>query len=83
MPLLREAAVIPKQPRVKDPDALKRFRLEHLDEPCELCELRPGTDPHHVQYRSHGGDDTPENLLWLCRACHDDLHAGRVDRPAL
>ena len=72
--------MLPKAPRVVDPDALRRFRLEHLGEPCDICERRPGTDPHHVQYRSHGGPDAPENLLWLCRTCHDDLHAGRIDR---
>ena len=52
-------------PRVKDPDLIRRFRLEHAGEPCEVCEVRTGVDPHHVQYRSRGGDDTPENLLWL------------------
>jgi len=51
--------------RIKDPGALRRFRLLHLNEPCEICEMRMGVDPHHVQYRSRGGDDTPENLLWL------------------
>lgn len=56
----------PRPPaRVKDPDALKRFRLERLDEPCEICERRKGAHVHHVRFRSQGGDDTPENLLWL------------------
>lgn len=56
----------PKPPkRIRDPEALRRFRLEHLGEPCSVCERRPGIDPHHVQYRSQGGDDVPENLLWL------------------
>lgn len=62
--------------RVKDPDAILRFRLEHLHEPCELCELRTGVDPHHLTYRSQGGDDAPENLVWLCRECHDSIHRG-------
>ena len=71
----------PRPPRrIRDPDAIARFRLEHLGEPCDICERRPGTDPHHVQYRSQGGADVPENLLWLCRTCHDDLHAGRINR---
>lgn len=62
--------------RIKDPDAIRRFRLDHLHEPCELCELRPGVDPHHLTYRSQGGDDTPENLVWVCRECHDGIHRG-------
>ena len=51
--------------RIRDKEALRRFRLERLGEPCSVCELRTGVDPHHIQYRSQGGDDTPENLLWL------------------
>lgn len=70
--------MIPKQPRIVDPEALRRFRLTMLGEPCEVCERRLGVDPHHRIYRSQGGHDVPENLVWLCRACHDDVHAGRL-----
>ena len=66
--------------RVVDIPALRRFRLEHLGEPCDLCEQRVGVHVHHVQYRSQGGDDAPDNLLWLCYICHDDIHSGRTDR---
>lgn len=68
--------------RLRDPDALRRFRLENLGMPCEHCERRPGTDPHHIRFRSQGGPDASWNLLWLCRTCHDDIHAGRTDRYA-
>jgi HNH endonuclease len=61
--------------RLRDPDALRRYRLEMLGQPCEVCEERAGTDAHHVTFRSRGGDDTPDNLVWLlCRFCHDDVH---------
>ena len=63
--------------RIKDPDALKRFRLAHVGEPCENCELRPGIHPHHVTFRSQGGDDIEENLRWLCGSCHDEAHGVR------
>jgi 5-methylcytosine-specific restriction endonuclease McrA len=54
---------------------------------CRLCKRR--TDPnatsllakghhHHVQYRSKGGQDTTDNLLLLCAACHDGVHRGRI-----
>ena len=65
-------------PRLRDRDALARFRLEHLNEPCSICELRSGVEVHHRRYRSRGGDDVAENLLWLCRVCHDDIHSGRA-----
>ena len=32
-------------------------------------------DPHHVKRRSQGGQDTVENLISLCRAHHDWVHA--------
>lgn len=31
-------------------------------------------DPHHVLRRSQGGQDTPDNLVTLCRAHHDQVH---------
>lgn len=37
-----------------------------------------GLDPHHVIYVSAGGLDTLDNLITLCRKCHDDIHAGRL-----
>lgn len=32
-------------------------------------------DPHHVQPRGRGGADTADNLISLCRAHHDWVHA--------
>lgn len=32
-------------------------------------------DPHHVLRRSQGGLDTADNLVTLCRAHHDWVHA--------
>ena len=32
---------------------------------------------HHKVFRSQGGTETPDNLVTLCRRCHEDLHAGR------
>jgi 5-methylcytosine-specific restriction endonuclease McrA len=69
--------------RVRDPDALKQFRLENLGEPCELCEKRLGGHVHHKVFRSQGGNDEPDNFMWLCVCCHDDIHAGRSDRYGL
>jgi len=70
--------MLPKAPRIRDEYVLHLFRLQHLGEPCEACELRPGVDPHHRIYRSQGGGDVAENLMWLCRPCHDDVHNGRL-----
>ncbi len=66
--------------RVKDPDLLARFRLENIGNPCEICEREPGTEIHHRTFRSQGGGDVEENLMWIGRRCHDDIHSGRLNR---
>ena len=30
---------------------------------------------HHRQYRSRGGEHTVTNLVFICKACHDCVHA--------
>jgi 5-methylcytosine-specific restriction endonuclease McrA len=59
---------------------LKRFRLEHVGEPCEECD-NTGFEAHHRIFRSRGGDDIESNLSWLCRPCHDRVHAGLLRPP--
>ena len=64
--------------RIKDPEALRRFRLAHLNEPCEACELRPGIHVHHKIFRSQLGSDVESNLIWICGPCHDEAHGIRA-----
>lgn len=46
---------------------------------CEVCQA-PGVDFHHVIYRSHFGKkeqekcDSVENIIALCRDCHNKAH---------
>lgn len=63
--------------RIKDPELLRRFRLENAGEPCWACERHTGIHVHHVKFRSQGGDDAKDNLRWLCGSCHDTLHGIR------
>ncbi len=37
---------------------------------------------HHKVFRSQGGTDTPDNLVTICRRCHEDLHAGMFELKA-
>lgn len=46
---------------------------------CESCGKRRATEKHHRLHRSHGGKDSPENILDLCgrgntSGCHGDAH---------
>jgi hypothetical protein len=43
-----------------------------------VCSCRHGT-PHHLKYRSKGGDDSRENVTTLCLWCHlEGVHGGRM-----
>lgn len=44
---------------------------------CQCCG-KPGSHQHHVTYRSHGGQNVPDNLVTLCVTCHQDVHAHLV-----
>lgn len=44
---------------------------ERARDRCEVHGYHPGVDPHHVKYRSAGGRDHPDNVIWLCRHAHE------------
>ena len=41
---------------------------------CENCRQRKAVDIHHIQYRSRGGGNDINNLIALCRVCHNQAH---------
>jgi hypothetical protein len=46
---------------------------------CRHCGRRNcRQEAHHIVYREHGGKDTLANLLTLCEACHEKVHAGTI-----
>ena len=48
---------------------------------CEVCGAE-AVDIHHIEPKGMGGDpskDVLENLIALCRSCHDKAHAGKLD----
>ena len=49
---------------------------------CERCK-GPASDIHHIKYRSHGRDDSIENLIALCRDCHNLAHAEKLSKIEL
>lgn len=45
---------------------------------CAVCGrwVEDGVKPHHVIYKSHGGDDSLDNIVLLCNECHYQVHHG-------
>jgi 5-methylcytosine-specific restriction endonuclease McrA len=41
---------------------------------CQFCGTMSNLEVHHQQFRSHSGDDSEENLITLCEACHRKAH---------
>jgi hypothetical protein len=59
--------------RKQDVEAIRRKLLWERE--CYACG-KPASDGHHVLFRSHGGDDVPENIAPLCHDDHMLLHFG-------
>jgi len=49
---------------------------------CEVCG-RIAVDIHHINFKSQGGKDNIENLIALCRDCHNKAHAGILTKKHL
>jgi 5-methylcytosine-specific restriction endonuclease McrA len=45
---------------------------------CQVCGTSHDVQAHHVQYRSHLGDDSADNLTLLCARCHRLVHSDRI-----
>jgi 5-methylcytosine-specific restriction endonuclease McrA len=70
---------IPKTKRVRLSPA-KKLKLdkevyERDDWKCQKCMSHTCLDrPHHILYKSRGGSDVIDNLITLCRNCHEEVH---------
>lgn len=53
-----------------------RYRREHKF--CEICKGKGkwvrSVETHHIIPVSEGGTNNDENLLAVCRECHDKIH---------
>jgi 5-methylcytosine-specific restriction endonuclease McrA len=45
---------------------------------CQLCGTMANLEVHHKEFRSQSGDDSEENLITLCTACHQTHHIMKV-----
>ena len=68
----------PKLARMRlDPIAYDSLRQQVLCRDgwrCQLCGAMSNLEVHHKQFRSHSCDDSEENLVTVCIACHSALH---------
>ena len=59
----------------------KAYILNRDNYTCQHCKGKSKDSRlhvHHIIFRNNGGSDEPENLITLCKTCHDDLHAGNI-----
>jgi len=49
---------------------------------CKVCS-RVSSDVHHILFKSAGGTDDIDNLIALCRECHNKAHSGGISREFL
>ena len=58
----------------------RRGAVLHRDNyTCQCCGKKNcRLEVHHIVFRSNGGTDNEENLITLCKECHDGVHTGTV-----
>ena len=58
----------------------RREAILHRDNyTCQCCGKRNcRLEVHHIKFKSNGGTDDEENLITLCKDCHEGVHAGTI-----
>ncbi len=60
-----------------DPGAYEQLRNQVLRRDswrCQSCGAMSNLEVHHKDFRSQAGEDSEENLIALCNACHAAVH---------
>lgn len=53
---------------------------------CQCCNMAEAVDIHHIEPKGMGGSeekDFIENLIALCRECHQAVHAEKISKEFL
>jgi 5-methylcytosine-specific restriction endonuclease McrA len=68
----------PKLPRLRlDPELYEQLRNQVLRRDgwrCQSCGAMSSLEVHHQEFRSHSGNDSEQNLIAVCAACHAAMH---------
>ena len=60
---------------------IKSYVLFRDDYTCQHCNGKSKDSKlhvHHIIFRSNNGSDNADNLIVLCKSCHDKLHKGEI-----
>ena len=57
------------------------FRNDHKCQCCKGKSKDPVLNVHHIESRKIGGN-APNNLITLCKTCHDNYHDGKIKLPS-
>lgn len=59
----------------------RREAIRHRDNyTCQCCGKKNcRLEVHHIKFRRDGGTDDEDNLITLCKECHDGFHAGTIE----
>ena len=57
------------------------FRDDHTCQCCKGKSKDPILNVHHIESRKTGGN-APNNLITLCKTCHDNYHDGKIKLPS-
>lgn len=58
---------------VRDEFTCQSHKIGVRKEPCTENRLR-NLQVHHIQQRLHGGTHDLDNLITVCRSCHEQIH---------
>jgi hypothetical protein len=59
----------------------KSYVLDRDNYTCQHCKGKSKDsklEVHHIIFRRNGGSDEENNLICLCKICHDKLHKGEI-----
>jgi hypothetical protein len=59
----------------------KAYVLARDNYTCQHCKGKTKNNKlevHHIVFRRNGGSDEPENLIVLCKTCHNNLHSEKI-----
>jgi hypothetical protein len=62
--------------------AYVRHRDKYTCQHCKGKSKDKQLEVHHIIYQINDGSDEPENLITLCKTCHDKEHAGKIKLSA-